>query len=107
MEKDESPRTNSETLPWQGQDKQHPALPLPWNFRSRLPPGHTPLSHDILATSEDAGGMGWAHRLLGGVRRKKEGLQGVQLGGLRGKNQGWGAMIATPIIIAVDTYECQ
>lgn len=49
------------------------------------------------------------HRLLSGVRREREELQGVQLGGLRDKNQGWGATIATPIIVtvAVDTCECQ
>ena len=45
--------------PWPGQDKQHPVLPLPWNFQSLLPPGHPLLSHDVLAISEDAGGMGW------------------------------------------------
>ena len=33
------------------------------------------------------------HRLLSGVRREREELQGVQLGGLRDKNQGWGATI--------------
>lgn len=77
-----------QTQPWRGQDKQHPVLPLPWNFQSHLPPGHPLLSHDVLATSEDAGGMGWGHRLLGGVRREREELQGAQLGGLRGKNQG-------------------
>ena len=106
MEKDESPRTNS-ALARARQTAPSPAsaLEFPESSASRaspaLPwcPGHL--------RRRRRNGMG--HRLLGGVRREREELQGVQLGGLRSKNQGWRATIATPIIVtvAVDTYECQ